>query len=62
MDKHITKQNGASLETESVSQTTKTKLAHKLNVPMDKSQMSKSDKVTVKAWKYTYANREKRID
>ncbi len=35
---------------------------HKLNVPAEKSQMSKSDRATVKAWKYSYANREKRVD
>ncbi len=35
---------------------------HNLNVPMDKSQMSKSDKTTMKAWEYTYKNRDKRVD
>ncbi len=36
--------------------------SHLLNVPMDKSKMSKSDKATLKAWQYTYKNRDKRVD
>jgi hypothetical protein len=40
----------------------KTIHCHKLNIPADKSKMSKSDKSTIKAWEYTYKNRDRRVD
>lgn len=42
--------------------TDKATSTHKLNVPMKNSDMSKSDKATLRAWEYTYRNRDKRVD
>lgn len=47
-------------DTECGSITTKT--SHPLNKPMKRSEMSKADKVTLRAWKHTYKTRDERVD
>lgn len=62
MDKNIKTQNKTARNNGADKSVKNSNGTHKLNVPMSKSEMSKADKATLKAWEYTYKNRDKRVD
>ena len=62
MDKNIETQNKTTQNNGEYKSVKNSNGTHKLNVPMSKSEMSKADKATLKAWEYTYKNRDKRVD
>lgn len=62
MDKNTETQNKTSQNNGAYKSVKNSNEIHKLNVPMSKSEMSKADKATLKAWEYTYKNRDKRVD
>lgn len=62
MDKNIKTQNKTARNNGADKSVKNSNGIYKLNMPMSKSEMSKADKATLKAWEYTYKNRDKRVD